>query len=149
MRAIGTVAWRTLLAVDRLIRLHFIDFSGLLPLLGATTVRRQLRVAEILALLGVATCFHVFAYVLNDVVDLPIDRTQPLRQADPLVRGAIRRWHALAVALAAIPLTLPLTHWLGGGANAHGTLLIGFAAMTAYNLWGKRGRFPPITDAVQ
>ncbi len=149
MRELGATLWRALLAVDRFIRLHFIVFSGFLPLLGASSVRPQLRTSEIFALLGVGLCFHVFAYVLNDVIDLPIDRTQALRQSDPLVRGTIRPWQALLTALLQIPLTIPLTNWLGGGREAHLTLLVGFVGMTAYNVWGKRNRVPPVTDAVQ
>ena len=141
--------WRLMMKVDRFIRLHFISFSCMLPLLGASTVRRQLRPDEIFALLGVGMCFHIFAYVLNDVIDLPIDRTQALRQTDPLVRGTIRPWQALAVAVVQIPLTIPLTMWLGGGVAADVALLAGFAGLTIYNLWGKRNRVPPITDAVQ
>lgn len=137
------------LEADRFARIHFLFFSGLVPLLGAATVRRPLSPGQVILLLGVAVCFHVYAYVLNDVIDLPIDRTQPARQQDPLVRGAIRPWQALAVALGMVPLTIPLTHALGGGIAAHAILGAGFGLMAVYNLWGKRGPVPPITDLVQ
>jgi 4-hydroxybenzoate polyprenyltransferase len=39
--------------------------------------------------------------------------------------------------------------WLGGTWRAHVTLAAGFALMGAYNLWGKRCPFPPVTDAIQ
>ncbi|HJU75432.1 MAG TPA: UbiA prenyltransferase family protein [Gemmatimonadaceae bacterium] len=149
MKKFVEALWRLMMIVDRFIRIHFIIFSCMLPLLGASTVRPKLRFSEILALLGVGMCFHIYAYVLNDVVDLPIDRTQALRQTDPLVRGTIRRWQALLVALAQIPLTIPLTMWLGGGLAAHVAILVGFVGMAIYNVWGKRNRVPPVTDAVQ
>ncbi|HEY2290932.1 MAG TPA: UbiA family prenyltransferase [Thermoanaerobaculia bacterium] len=141
--------WKGLLAADRLIRIHFLFFSSLLPLLGGSTVRQDLSPGQIAALLGVGFCFHIYSYVLNDVIDLPVDRTQPLRQGDPLVRGAVRPWQALLVALAPIPLTVPLTVALGGGARAYATLAGGFAMMAVYNLWGKRCPIPPLTDLVQ
>jgi 4-hydroxybenzoate polyprenyltransferase len=141
--------WNAILEVDRFVRLHFFVFSGLLPLLGASTVRRDLTGGQIAALLSVALCFHVYSYVLNDVMDLPIDRTEPQRQQDPLVRGAIAPGVALTIALIPIPLTVPLTVWLGGGPSAYTTLAAGFALMAVYNIWGKHCRVPPLTDCAQ
>lgn len=155
MKAIRFVArtprrlWKGLRETDRLIRIHFLFFSSLLPILGASTVRRDLGGGQIAALLGVGLCFHIYSYVLNDVLDLPVDRTQPARQGDPLVRGAVRPWQALLLALLPVPLTVPLTIRLGGGAWAYATLAGGFALMAVYNLWGKRCPVPPLTDAIQ
>jgi 4-hydroxybenzoate polyprenyltransferase len=141
--------WNGLLDVDHFVRMHFLFFSGLLPLLGASTIRRELNARQIAALLGVALCFHVYSYVLNDVIDLPIDRTQPRRWGHPLVRGAVRPWQALMIALVQPVLTIPFTIWLGGGGRAHATLAAGFSLMAAYNLWGKRCLVPPVTDLLQ
>ncbi|HZM28470.1 MAG TPA: UbiA family prenyltransferase [Gemmatimonadales bacterium] len=142
-------AWARFLALDRVIRVHFLFFSSFLPLLGGSTARRDLDPAQILALLGVGLCFHLYSYVLNDVCDLPVDRTHPARQNDPLVRGTLRTWQALLIALVPVPLTVPLTVWLGGGARAYAMLGAGFALMAVYNLWGKRCPIPPLTDAAQ
>jgi 4-hydroxybenzoate polyprenyltransferase len=141
--------WDRVLATDRFIRLHQLFFSSLCVLLGAASVRRELTIGELSALLGVMLCFHIYTYVVNDVIDLPIDRTQPQRQHDPLVRGTIRPWQALLFALAQPALTIPLTMWLGATWRAHVTLAGGFVLMGAYNLWGKRCPFPPLMDAVQ
>ncbi|MFN8422739.1 MAG: UbiA family prenyltransferase [Anaerolineae bacterium] len=136
---------------DGCLRIHFLFFSALLPLLGAASVRRDIAPGAIAVLVAVGLCFHVFAYVLNDVVDLPIDRTQPLRRDDPLVRGAIRPGQALGLALAAVPLGLAFTIAppLRGGAAAAIALGVGFACMAVYDGYGKRAAFPPLTDAVQ
>jgi len=141
--------WSGLQVTDRFVRIHFLFFSSLLPLLGASTVRRDLDGGQIAALLGVGLCFHIYSYVLNDVTDLPVDRTQPSRQRDPLVRGAVQPWQALLVALVQIPLTVPLTMWLGGGGAAYAALAVGFALMAVYNVWGKSCPVPPLTDAAQ
>jgi 4-hydroxybenzoate polyprenyltransferase len=101
------------------------------------------------ALLAVMFCFHAYTMLFNDVVDLPIDRTQPRRQHDPLVRGAIQPWQVLFIAFSQPLLTVPLTMLLGGTKWAHATLGAGFALMAVYNLWGKRCPFPPLTDALQ
>ncbi|MEO8083115.1 MAG: UbiA family prenyltransferase [Ardenticatenales bacterium] len=137
--------------VDGLLRVHFVFFSALLPVLGGVSVRRTLSPGAIAALVAIGLCFHVFAYVLNDVVDLPIDRTQPLRRRDPLVRGVIRPGQALGLALAAVPLGLALTLAppLRGGWAAAIALCVGFGCMAVYDVYGKRAAFPPLTDAVQ
>jgi 4-hydroxybenzoate polyprenyltransferase len=150
-RARRALRWSSerVLAIDRLIRLHQLFFTAIWPILGAASVRRSFTVEEVGALLCVIICFLVSAAVLNDVVDLPIDRTDPLRQQDALVSGAIRPWQGLALALVQPVLTIPFTIFLGGTWTAHAWLGAAFILMAAYNLWGKRCPFPPLTDAVQ
>ena len=98
-----------MLDTDRFVRIHFLFFSCLWPLLGAVSVGRDASAARLTLLLLVAVSFHVYAFVLNDVIDLPIDRTQPRRSRDPLVRGAIRPGQALALALIQPALAVALT----------------------------------------
>ena len=142
-------AWNWILAVDRFVRLYLLFYTATWVLLGASSVRQGLTIGELGALLGVTLCIHIYTYVLNDVIDLPIDRTQSARRDDPLVRGDITRRSALLIALIQPLLTIPLTWFLGGSSAAYGTLAAAFVTMGAYNLWGKRCRFPPITDAIQ
>jgi 4-hydroxybenzoate polyprenyltransferase len=148
-RRLARACWRTLLAADRFVRLHFLCFSTWLVLLGAASTAARPDPAAVAGLLAVALCFHVYSYVQNDVVDLPVDRTQPSRARDPLVTGALRPWQALALALAQVPLALALDLWLGGGIGGAAVLIAGFALMAVYNLWGKRCFLPPLTDAAQ
>jgi len=149
MANIVTKAWRGLIDFGLLIRFSALGGTVILPLLGAATASRQLAGSQVSGLIGVAVAFHVFAYVLNDVVDLPTDRTEPRRAVFPLVRGTVRPWQALAFALLQVPLALALTAWLGGGGPAYAALGAGFALMAAYDAWGKRAPFPPLTDGVQ
>lgn len=141
--------WEYVVHADRFVRLHYLFFTCLWPLMGAAAVRRDLTAREIVGLLAVTVCFHIYAFLLNDVVDLPIDRTHPSRQTDPLVRGTIRPSHSLLIALVQPFLAIQLTRWLGGTWSAHVTLVVGFVSMGIYNVWGKRCRFPPLTDAIQ
>ena len=138
-----------LLTLDRVIRLHFIFFTAVWPLMGAASVRRDASVFQLALLVAVAICFHSFTYLVNDVIDLPIDRGDPRRQHDPLVRGTLRPSHALLIAAVQPLIAAAITFWLGGGWEAQLTLAIGFASITAYNLWGKHCFFPPLTDAIQ
>ena len=140
---------RGLLDVYVFVRFPALSFSLVLPLLGAGGAVRDLRAGQVAGLCAVAALFHVFAYVSNDVIDLPIDRTEPLRRESPLVRGTIRRRWAVAIALVQVPLAFLVAAGLGGGAWSMGALAAAFVLMTVYNLRGKRSRFPPITDAVQ
>lgn len=97
---------------------------------------------------GVGLAFHVYAYVLNDVVDLPIDRTEPRRAAFPLVTGRVSRAAALGVAVACVTIGLGLA--LAFGPTGSVAVLAGaYGAMAVYDLWGKRTAFPVVTDLVQ
>src|SRR5262249_55276918 len=127
-----------IIAADRFVRLHFLFFTALWPVLGAASVRQSFTKSELAGLLAVICGFHVYAFVLNDVVDLPIDRTNPERRQDPLVRGAIPRGSALTIALLQPVLTAGITMWVGGSVRAQATLLACYAFMGAYNVWGKR-----------
>lgn len=137
------------LALYLFVRFSAMSFSIILPLLGAATVSPHLVETKVFGLIGVAVAFHLFAYVLNDVIDLPLDRTEQLRDLSPLVRGAIQPGTALAFALLQIPLALFLTRQLEGNGWAFATLGASFGLMSIYNLWGKRFVFPLLTDVVQ
>lgn len=130
-------------------RFAVIGCSVIFPILGAATAPERVSVQQALLLAVVAISFHVFAYVLNDVIDLPIDRTEPLRAADPLVRGVIRPRTALAIALAQLPLMYALTASVSGTFRSYATLSFGIVGMSIYNWYGKRTRAPFLTDVVQ
>ncbi|NTV64297.1 MAG: UbiA family prenyltransferase, partial [Oscillochloris sp.] len=136
-----------LLDAYRFFRFSASGATAVLPLLGAGSVCSQLEARRTLELLGVAAAFHAFAYVHNDVCDLAIDRTQPLRADYPLVRGAISPRAALTIALACVPTAFAI----GRRDAAPGRLsLVGaFGLMAAYNRWGKACPFPPLTDLLQ
>ena len=141
--------WQIVGSVDRFVRLHFWGFTFFLVLLGATSVSPHLTTWQMALTVTVAALFHNFAYVFNDVVDLPVDRTQPSRRQDYLVRGVIKPWQALVFSLAQIPLAVVLS--FVGGVDEMGilALLAGFFLMAIYDLWGKKCFFPPLTDLIQ
>ena len=65
------------------------------------------------------------------------------------MRGLIRPDVALLFALAQLPLAFFVTAWMGGTFLAYVVLVLGFACMTVYDVWGKRSRWPPLTDLAQ
>lgn len=140
---------------------HFSRFSALgataaLPLLGAGSVTARLPHRRATGLLAVATAFHLFAYLHNDVCDLDLDRTQPRRRHYPLVRGAVKPEVALGLATACAPLAFALHAWLvapdaraPARSDAATNLAAAFGALAIYNRWGKVCPVPPLTDLVQ
>ncbi|MCS6883575.1 MAG: UbiA family prenyltransferase [Oscillochloridaceae bacterium] len=140
---------------------HFSRFSALgataaLPLLGAGSVTARLTLRRTAGLLAVATAFHLFAYLHNDVCDLDLDRTQPRRRHYPLVRGAVKPAVALGLAVACAPLAFALHTWLvapdactPARGDARLSLAAAFGALAIYNRWGKACPFPPLTDLAQ
>lgn len=141
--------WRGVEGLDRFARIHFVGFTSLWALLGAASAAPAPPTTALFGLVAVSILFHFYGGVLNDVIDLPVDRSQPRRAADPLVRGEIGRRTALAFALAQVPLAFALTVCLGGGARAHLLLTGAVVAMAIYDLAGKRCVVPPLTDGVQ
>lgn len=140
------VRWR---AFSRLVRFPAIGATANLPLLGAVTVDADTDVGRACLLVAIGTAAHIYGFILNDVIDLPLDRTDPARSESPLVRGTIARSHALVAALSQLPIALALTLWAGGGSAACAALVAAFALGATYNLYGKKFSFPPVTDAVQ
>ncbi len=141
----------------RFFRLSAAGATLVLPLLGAASVERGLTMGRASRLLGVAAAFHAFAYVHNDVCDLEVDRTQPLRAAYPLVRGAITQREAMAIALGAAGAAFAIDaagdgrpgESLPPAVGRRACLGAALALMGAYNRWGKRASFPPLTDLLQ
>lgn len=149
-RAAPHPLWRGLIVGLYLtIRVSAFGFTGLLPLMGAASVASAWSAVQTAWLLAIALAFHVFAYMLNDVVDLWVDRSEPLRADSPLVRGELRRTHALLITWLQVPLAFVLAWAAGAGAAALGWLAVAFVAMTLYDIYGKRCPWPLLTDAVQ
>ena len=134
-----------LVRIDRFARIHFYGYTCLFPLLGAVSVDAS--GATVLALLVICLPFHLYGGVLNDVVDLEIDRTEPKRAEDALVQGRVGQRAALLFALVQLPILFLLVELFGGSLRAHALLAGSLLALTAYDLWSKRCPFPPLTDA--
>ena len=155
-----TMCWiaRVIVDLDRYIRLHYFGYTSTLILLGgfAAGIERgrigiigDHWITLVGSLLATGISFQIYAYVLNDVIDLEVDFTQEKRRRDPLIRGAVRWSTALALALVQIPASLLFLWMVGAPWQAFAALLAGFALMTVYNRWGKVCPFPPLTDLAQ
>jgi 4-hydroxybenzoate polyprenyltransferase len=132
----------------------FVRFSALgstllFPLLGAASSRSDPSRARLAALVSVAVAYHCFGYVLNDVIDWKVDRTEPRRRTSPLVVGSVGRGRALAFSLLCVPLAFGVAASVGADHRAMSALGASFALGATYDLWGKRTTFPPFIDLVQ
>ena len=95
------------------------------------------------------TCFHFFAYITNDLIDLNLDKTSHLRANDPLVRGLINTRTALIFALIQYPLCILFCILIKITFQSMVALTGAFIFILAYNIWGKRISFPILTDIIQ
>lgn len=135
--------------ISRFGRFSVLGFSLILPLAGAATVSAQVSSAQIAALLAVSFAFHIFGYVSNDVFDLPIDRTEPLRAGSPLVRGLVTPRVAFAIAMIPVPFAAALHLAAGGDPGAAAVLMTGMGLGWIYNAYGKKIAAPLVSDVVQ
>lgn len=131
-------------------RFSVINFSLLLPVLGALTTTRNslLPSGQIIILIVVAMAFHLFAYIHNDILDLPIDRTESLRRDAPLVRGDLSQNQAAIIVIFQIPIAIFATYLGQGTTLAYWVLFAAFCLAAIYNIFGKKCRFPFLTDAL-
>jgi 4-hydroxybenzoate polyprenyltransferase len=131
------------------LRFEYLSVAIVLPFMGAASAASPLSGVRFLAILGGALCFHVYVSILNDLIDLPLDRTNPTRSEYPLVSGRISPAFAWAVVLLMIPLAALFIFWQGGGAAAYWAMASALGMMTIYNVWGKVSPFPPAIDVIQ
>ncbi|MBW3605833.1 MAG: UbiA family prenyltransferase [Actinobacteria bacterium] len=131
----------------RFVRLVSAAASVVFVCLGVATATDP-TVAAMLWAVAVGLPFHVFAFASNDVVDLPIDRTDPRRARSPLVAGVISPQVALVVALAHLPVAF-LALLVAGGGAASGSLAGAAVGLMLYNLVGKRLGVPLVADLGQ
>ncbi len=131
------------------LRVEYLAFAIMLPLYGAFSASGPISFIQLGWLLSTVFLFHIYVCVLNDIMDLELDKTQPLRAQYPLVRGAIKRNTALIVALAPIPVVYYLVYLQGGEFWAFAGITLGFVMMGIYNIWGKKTRVPLLIDIIQ
>jgi 4-hydroxybenzoate polyprenyltransferase len=141
--------WQFIFNAGLFVRFAAIGGSIVTALLGAGTTRPQLTAVYLLVLLVGAVAFHNYTYVLNDLVDLPIDRTEPRRAQFPLVRGIVQPGQARLFMFLQIPIPFAVTAVVEGNGSAYGALAAGFVLMTVYNVWGKSITLPILTDLAQ
>ncbi len=136
-------------ALLKFLRVEYLAVAVFFPLMGAAVSAGGLTAPRLAALLGVALAFHLYVSVLNDIADLPLDRTNPARAGYPLVSGRVSVRAALLFVLLQVPLAAALIAWQDGSWQVYAALALALGMMTIYNLWGKRTPFPLLIDVIQ
>lgn len=133
----------------RLIRLFSMGATVAYAPLGMATAGEPATAGAAVAIVVVGVLFHLFAFPLNDVIDLPIDRTNQRRADGPLVRGLVAPRTMLGVALLQIPLMAVVLLVADTGWGVFVSWLVAVGALGAYDLWGKRLSVPFVADIDQ
>lgn len=99
------------------------------------------------ALLTVALAYHGVAFSLNEIIDLPIDRTNPGRAQAALVSGQASvtvAWIVVGL-YGALSLGIELLY-LDRRTGATAILFVGYAGLVGYDLLTKRYKYPVLHD---
>jgi 4-hydroxybenzoate polyprenyltransferase len=116
---------------------------------GALTSNYRLGWLKWVVILSIATCFHFFAYVTNDLIDLELDKTSALRSNDPMARGLVSTRWAIVFAVIQFPLSMFFCGVTDISLQAKVVLAGAFILILVYNFWGKRAVLPILTDIIQ
>ncbi len=135
--------------IYQFIRFSAIGFTVFMTVLGLASVGHDFPGYTIAGIIVISIAFHIHVYLLNDLIDLEIDKTEPFRAEDPLVRGDISKSSTFLIALGVIPFAFLITRMLSSSADSILYLSLAFCFLTLYNLFGKRINLPMIMDAVQ
>jgi 4-hydroxybenzoate polyprenyltransferase len=119
----------------------------LYPIVGLATTTGQASAGDWLSLVAVGVLFHVYAHVANDVIDLPIDRTDPRRGRDPILLGQVSPQWGFWIALSTLPVMALLL--LGQPMGVAASLAAAVALLGCYDLAGKTIPVPFLADFVQ
>ena len=141
------VTWGWMETGARCVRLFPLGVTVLYPLVGLATTAGETNAGDWFRLLAIGVLFHVYAYVANDVIDLPIDRTDPRRGRDPMVTGQISAQWGLWIALAALPLMALLA--IGQPFRIAVALAAAAGLLGVYDIAGKTIPIPFLADFVQ
>lgn len=131
---------KKIIALAILGRLGMSPLTMSVPVLGALSATDSLALGEILTLMLLGLCAHLFGFGLNDIIDHPID--QPVRQKHPLTSGWLKQWEAWIFVLFQLPLAPGIYYfWLQGQKVGLGVLILSIFLSVIYNLFSKRGFF--------
>ncbi|MEM1096755.1 MAG: UbiA family prenyltransferase, partial [Bacteroidota bacterium] len=137
--------WRD---IEALFRLSAIAPSMVLPMLGSASVSPDLSLYQLAGIGMIGFNAHIFGYVLNDVIDLPLDRTEPRKKNHPLVRGSIATKPALLFALIQAPMAMSIAAIINFDIASLSILVTSFLLVILYNTYGKKTSFPIFFDLI-
>jgi 4-hydroxybenzoate polyprenyltransferase len=93
---------------------------------------------HLLLLFIIGLLFHFYGFVLNEYSDIEVDRYAKELSDKPLIKGTIKRKHALYAAVIAVVTLVVLALILFLSIYAMGALLAAIALGAIYDLYGKK-----------
>ncbi len=128
------------------VRFASIGWFLMMPLLGALTATPSPELSLVLGLLFLGWSGHHYIMLMNDIVDLPVDKGSPFRQKSPLVQGKVTTTQLWWVVAAQIPLSLAVCFSLEFGWASYAFLGVFWLAGAIHSFYSKYNSFPFFTD---
>jgi 4-hydroxybenzoate polyprenyltransferase len=125
-------------------RLFNMGLTGVAPVLGALSMwtNGTLSLPELLLLFFIGCLAHSYGFVLNDIIDLNLDKLSIELISRPLVRGSITRrraaWFALICLIGSFVLSLFFYKGPVQYALLFGILLLAYFLATVYDVTSKK-----------
>ncbi|MEF8849036.1 MAG: UbiA family prenyltransferase, partial [Candidatus Thermoplasmatota archaeon] len=131
-------------AFAKLIRLPGVGTLGLIPVIGALTMGAQ-GIYDLTLIFVIGALAGIYGFLLNDYVDVEVDRLVKDLQKKPLVSGEVSRKTALTISIILILLSFLFIFLLWHGETIHFYRFIGVLCIitagilgTIYNIYGKK-----------
>lgn len=125
-------------------RLFNMGFTGVAPVLGALSMWDvgETPLYKLFILFGIGCFSHIYGFVLNDVMDIKIDKLSTELTARPLVSGIITRkkatYFAISCMIASLILTIFFFEELMSYLSLLSILLFAYILATIYDIKSKK-----------
>jgi len=128
---------KTILAYLRLSRLQTAAVTAVTPLIGSLLMgQRDIMVLSLLFLIGFF--YHIYGFVLNEYIDVDVDRKSIDLQTKPLVSNQITKRSAIVLSLSAAACCCLLTLYFSPAIQPLALLLLALLLGGIYDILGKR-----------
>ncbi len=137
------------ISVARFCRLPLIGLTEVIVYVGAASGNAGGSWQPLLLAFAVGLALHLTVFILNDVIDAEIDRTDPRRAHTPIAAGQIGERTALLISLASSVVGAVALLAARDPAKPlvfYGAATVGFVV---YDIYGKRFVLPPVMDVIQ
>jgi len=125
-------------------RLFNMGLTGVAPVLGAFSMWTEgtLNLFKLLILFFIGCLSHAYGFILNDIIDIKVDKLSTDLTARPLVRGSISRQNAAIFAISCLVLSFILTWFFFSDLRRYlimgSFLVIAYASATIYDALSKK-----------
>lgn len=135
--------WKKTANLLHLGRAGMLPLTTSVPILGALALFQRPTSSDLLSLGAIGVCAHLFGFVLNDIIDHPVDRSTPYRKNHPLITGQVSLRGAWAFSLIQVPIAFGIyCVFFDVSLLASLCMLSSITLSVVYNVWSKRDDLP-------